>query len=381
MSRTQPISVTLIATALLLCAGVAGARSLVEVTEPSQARDVDLVIALDVSTSMNGLIASAKQRLWDVVNELGRAQPQPNLRVAIITYGNPDYGAQSGFVSIDQPFTSDLDAVNDTLFGFSTNGGDEYVARAVNTALHQLDWSASADALRTLFVAGNEGAEQDPMLSTRAVMAVAAGKGITVNTIYCGTDNDGDATSWKQVAALTNGLYAAIDQNAAAVANIATPMDADLIGLNDELNATYIAYGPDGDAYRENQAAQDANAGAMSAATAASRTVAKASRLYDSSHWDIVAAYEAGKDIEELDAQHMPEPMQEMSVDEREAFVREQSAKRETLRAEIAALDRQRRDYIEGVRAAGPEPEVAAFDEIVTEGLRTLAEDKGFTFD
>ena len=38
-------------------------------------RQIDIVIALDVSGSMSGLIASAKQRLWDIVNQLGRAQP------------------------------------------------------------------------------------------------------------------------------------------------------------------------------------------------------------------------------------------------------------------------------------------------------------------
>ena len=381
MPRTHTISVTLIVTALLLCAGAASARSPVEVTVPDETRNVDLVIALDVSGSMSGLIASAKQRLWDVVNELGRAQPQPELRVAIITYGNPDYGAQSGYVRIDQPFTSDLDAVNETLFGFGTNGGDEYVARAVSTALHQLEWSASPDALRVLFVAGNEGAEQDPMLSTRAVMAVAAGKGITVNTIYCGTDNDGDAAGWRDVASLTNGLYAAIDQNAAAVANIATPMDAELIQLNDELNDTFIAYGEDGARYRRNQVAQDANAGAMSSAAAASRTVAKAGALYDSSHWDMVAAYEEGADIEAFETENLPEPLQEMSVEEREAFVAEQSAKREALRARITDLDRQRRDYIEEARASQSDAEPAALDRVLTDGLRTQAEAKGFTFD
>ena len=90
---------------------------------------------------MSGLIDSAKQRLWDVVNELGRAQPQPKLRVAIVTYGDPAYGAESGFVRINQPFTSDLDAVNETLFSFGTNGGDEFVARVVDTSLKKLNWN------------------------------------------------------------------------------------------------------------------------------------------------------------------------------------------------------------------------------------------------
>ena len=65
---------------------------------------IDVVIALDVSGSMDGLIDSAKQRLWDIVSELGRAQPQPELRMAILSYGNPEYGSASGFVRVDLPF-------------------------------------------------------------------------------------------------------------------------------------------------------------------------------------------------------------------------------------------------------------------------------------
>ena len=45
-----------------------------------QKQPVDLVIALDVSGSMSGLIDSAKQRLWDIVNELAQANPRPDLR-------------------------------------------------------------------------------------------------------------------------------------------------------------------------------------------------------------------------------------------------------------------------------------------------------------
>src|SRR5688572_8852926 len=185
-------------------------------------RDVDLVIALDVSGSMEGLIESAKQRLWDITNELAQARPVPALRVAILSYGNPTYGEQTGYVRVDLPFTADLDAVNATLFAFRTNGGDEYVARAIQTSLDKLQWSQDRDALRIVFVAGNESAEQDPQLTIERAAATAARRGIVVNAIYCGSDNDADAAGWRRVAASTNGLYAGIDQPAAARGNVAT---------------------------------------------------------------------------------------------------------------------------------------------------------------
>ena len=60
----------------------------------------------------------------------------------------------------DRIWTSDLDAVNETLFAFGTDGGEEYVARAITTSVNELGWSDNPDALKILFVAGNEDAMQ-----------------------------------------------------------------------------------------------------------------------------------------------------------------------------------------------------------------------------
>ena len=64
-------------------------------------KDVDLVICLDVSGSMNGLIDSAKVKLWDVVNELAKVKPTPNLRVGLYSYGHDTYPAANGWVRKD----------------------------------------------------------------------------------------------------------------------------------------------------------------------------------------------------------------------------------------------------------------------------------------
>lgn len=342
---------------------------------------IDVVIALDVSGSMSGLIASAKQRLWDIVNQLGRAQPQPELRISIVSYGDPSYGQSTGFVRIDLPFTSDLDAVNETLFRFATNGGDEYVARVVSTAVNDLAWSKDQDALRILFVAGNEAATQDPQISIQQATLAANAKGIVVNTIYCGDNNDSLSAGWREVASMTNGLYASIDQDSAAVANIATPMDNRLVELNQALNETYIAYGKKGDEFRDNQHVQDKNAGAMSSTAAASRVVTKASKLYDSSQWDLVDAVKSGKDLDEIEVEDLPEPMQAMDGEEREAFVKGQFAKREELQAEIRDLDKNRQVFIAEERKKQVPGAAVGLDAVIQEGLISLAEEKGFTFE
>jgi len=374
---------TCAAAAIVCCLAVtsvssADARS--QIQDDSAPRHVDLAIALDVSSSMSGLIDSAKQRLWDIVNELGRAQPQPILRVAILSYGNPSYGNTNGYVRIDQPFTRDLDAVNEKLFAFTTNGGDEYVARAVDRSTRALQWSPEPNALRIIFVAGNESAEQDPQIAVEQATRAALNKGIVVNTLYCGTDGDGVSPGWRKVANLTQGLYASIDQNAAAVANIATPMDAELAKLNDELNGTYVAFGEKGDRYRENQIEQDENAALMSPSAKASRAVTKAGAMYDSSHWDLVDALESGRTLEEFEPKDLPEEMQEMKEEERAVYLQSKLETRQEIQGQIARLDQDRREFIEEKRKEQIAGQGKGLDEAIQEGIRKVAAEKGFKF-
>jgi hypothetical protein len=340
-------------------------------------RDVDLVIALDVSGSMEGLIESAKQRLWDVTNELAQARPVPALRVAILSYGRPSYGAQSGYVQVDLPFTADLDAVNATLFAFRTDGGDEYVARAIQTSLDRLQWSQSPDALKIVFVAGNESAEQDPQLALDSVTAAAAHRGIVVNAIYCGADHDAESNGWRRVASSTNGLYASIDQHAAAVARIATPFDEQLANLNSELNDTYVAFGSGGERGRANQVAQDVNASAMSPAAAASRAVAKAGALYRSA-WDLVDAVQSGKAVADIPVAELPAELQALEPAEREAYVRAKTERRQALQREIGELGAQRSRFIAEQTRGRAE---TGLDAALLKGVREVAGTKGFSFE
>jgi hypothetical protein len=340
-------------------------------------RDVDLVIALDVSGSMEGLIESAKQRLWDITNELARARPVPALRVAILSYGNPTYGEQGGYVRVDLPFTADLDAVNATLFAFRTDGGDEYVARAIQTSLDTLQWSLERDALKIVFVAGNESAEQDPRLTIQQATAAAARRGVVVNAIYCGADGNADARGWQRVATSTNGRYASIDQNAAAVANVATPFDDELTALNGELNGTYIAFGAGGERGRANQAEQDSNAAAMSEAAAASRTISKAGALYRTD-WDLVDAVESGKALAEIPSAELPAELQALQPAEREELVREKAERRQELQQRIGELATARSEYI--AEQTRERAAATGLDAAILEGLREVAATKGFSF-
>ena len=342
------------------------------------AKKVDIVIALDTSSSMDGLIDSARQKLWDVVNLLGHAKPTPTLRVGLISYGNDGYDAKVGWVRKDAELTTNLDDVYEKLFALRTNGGSEYVARAVHDATNDMTWDQDPGTLKIIFVAGNEPANQDPQIPVERALGEARQKGIFVNAIYCGGDGAFEAAGWRQVASLGAGKYAAIDQNRVVAIN--TPMDGELAKLSNELNKTYVGYGVVAREKAARQASMDSAAGAAGAPVAASRAAAKATALYRNDEWDLVDARAHGKkDLGSMKAEELPEPMRRMSAEERARYVDGKARERGALQERIAELSKQRDRFIAVERkkqAAGP----ASFDDAVTSSVRQEAIQSGLGF-
>ncbi len=341
-------------------------------------RAIDLALCLDTSGSMSGLIDSAKEKLWAIVNELGRAEPVPDLRVGLLTFGNDGHNPEDGWVRLDVPFTSDLDAISAQLFSLTTNGGTEYVGRVVDYATGQLEWSAD-DALKIVVVAGNESADQDAERPFRDVCRRAEADGFHVNAIYCGNPEDGLAPAWRDVAVLGSGYFATIDKDHGTLA-VATPFDADLARLNAALNDTYVPFGAGGAAGASNQLLQDSNSLSMNSAALADRAVAKAGKLYQCA-WDLVdACTSEGVVLADVAADDLPEVMQGMPTAEREAYVAGKAAARTAVQADIAALSAKRRAHIARVVAERSLDDGRAFDTVLRDAVRAQAEARGFVF-
>jgi hypothetical protein len=379
--RKTKISQGLIAVALLLvvAAFAAAHRKPLQSqgNSPPHAREVDLVVALDTSGSMDGLIDSARGKLWDIVNLMAKAEPTPVLRVGLISYGNTGHDPAKGWVKKEIDLTTDLDTVYAKLFALRTNGGDEYVARAVQTATREMEWHANA--LKIVFVAGNEPATQDPVVPLETALRDASEHGILVNAIYCGNESAGEVAGWRQVAALGHGEFASIDQN--HVVAIATPMDAELGRLSAALNSTYVGYGADGERGLANQALQDKNASAGGGSVVASRAVTKGGRMYDARRWDLVDAQANGKDIKKMAPEELPAPMQAMAPAAREAFVKEKAAERLKVQAKIGELAKQREVYLKNERKKPAAPGAQAdLDDALSKTLKQEAQKAGFKF-
>ena len=362
--------------AFLLAAGTA-ARA--QENKPAKGPDIDVVLCLDVSSSMQGLSGSVKLKLWDIVNDLGKIKPTPNLRVALYTYGHITYDRKAGWVRKEIDLTSDLDEVYRKLHGLTIRGGEEYVARVCRDAILEQKWSKNKNALRVLFVCGNEPASQDPEVKLKAVAELAIKNGIVINPIFCGPANHRDAADWKDFAKAAKGRFASIDQNRGVTQTVTTPHDKELAALSAKLTTTYLAYGREGKDKALNQYDQDQKSYQISPETAATRSVWKAGWMYRNDSWDLVDRL---KNDPEFDVKKIPEAdlsdaLKKLKPEEREKYVKDMLAKREALQKQIVELSQNRDEYLRNRAKKEPSKEDRVFDEAVRGALREQAAAKG----
>ncbi len=342
-------------------------------------RNIQVALLLDTSNSMDGLIDQAKAQLWEIVNELSYAKCghyKIQLQIALYEYGNDNLTASEGYVRQVLPFSDDLDEISKQLFALTTNGGEEYCGKVINTAIKQLDWKKSKDHLKLIFIAGNEPFTQGP-LDYKSVTTDALEKDITVNTIFCGNYDQGITSKWKDGAIRTQGEYSAINSNQATV-HISTPYDDTILILNRKLNNTYIHYGNVGASKRAEQAKQDRNAQSYSKANAVSRSVSKSSGFYKNKNWDLVdAAKEEDFEIESIPTAQLPDSLQQKSPHELKAYIAKKSAERKAIQAEIQTLNQKRMAHIKTQQSNGENPlEAALLNAIKKQGMK-----KAFTWE
>ncbi|MBL4846569.1 MAG: VWA domain-containing protein [Planctomycetes bacterium] len=346
-------------------------------SQPAPVEAVDLVICLDTSGSMSGLLDAARQKIWDVVSLVGSSKQKVSLRVALISFGG-NREANNGYVVLEAGLTDDLDTVYESLMKLRAAGGTEYVGGAIKTALDGLSWGEEAKTLRLLFVAGNESADQDmrPGHRVQEVVRAAVARKVTVNTIFCGNSKSPEAEGWRQVSTLGKGSFTAIDQNREQ--RIASPFDAELNGLSSKLNQTYLAYGPRGRASAARQARMDEDAAKVG--VAAERAGAKASGLYTNSGWDLVDAVEReGFDWDKVAKKDLPLTLRGKTTAEKQVYVAKLKAERAVIQKRIRELSAKRIAFVKAERAKQAKGGKSLQDAL-TSSIKSKAEAAGLSF-
>jgi hypothetical protein len=373
--------------ATLLIASAAPAVALADEAAPAAARvaapsaaerpRVDVVFCIDCSGSMGGVIETAKQKVWSIVNEVAKARPTPQLRIGLMGYGDADRQFRVF------PLSDDLDEVYKNLMTFKDEGwGDEFVGLMIHKATTEMPWGTGKNDLKVIYVVGNETARQGPEQFDYAKTAPAAiARGIIVNAIYC--QGGASEPTWMEVASLADGKYLQIAADGGAVV-VATPYDKELAELNAKLNGTYLAYGPRGAAAAANQQQQDLAASAMptvGGAVLADRAAAKATGMYQNAGWDLVdASKQKDFDLKKVSADALPEEMRKMSPEERAKHLEQKAAERAEIQKQIGEVAAKRDAHVKTELEKQGRDGKDALDVAVRSSIKEQAAKRGFKF-
>ncbi len=345
-------------------------------------RKIQVAILFDTSNSMDGLIDQAKSRIWNIVNEVSSLRyngTAPDIEFALYHYGNDGLEPSDHYIQQILNLTTDMDLLSEKLFGLRTNGGSEFCGAVIGRSLSDLNWSANANDLKMIYIAGNEPFNQGP-IDYKSECKKATDKGIFINTIFCGNYDEGVRTFWKDGASCSNGDYFNIDSDRKVV-HIDTPYDKDINSYNDSLNHTYYGIGSYGRMKKASQATQDENAELQSVAVKAERSIVKSKggKAYNNASWDLIDATEDGKDIKEIPEEDLPDEFKGLSDEEKEKLLEKKKADRIRYQKTISDLAQKRQAYIdEEMKKRSDTEGVDDFGSSVNESIMKKAEKVGY---
>jgi len=339
---------------------------------------IQVAILLDTSGSMDGLINQVKSKIWDIINELSKAnkgKKEITLQVGLFEYGKQSISKHDGFLQMLSPLSNDLDMLSEKLFELKTNGGDEFAGKVILASVNRMQWSDNnEDDLKLIIIAGNESFEQGD-IPTKFAIDKANQNNIIVNTIFCGDYNKGIALGWKKGANRSGGRYLNIQQDQQII-RIITPYDDKIIILGNQLNSTYMGYGSQAKRKKERQTTQDTNAMTESKSMLADRSIAKASAQYNNESWDITSVYEKDEEAGIKVAREQSSHFKDMSDKEIEAEIVKKSTERAKIKSELSILEAKRTEYIKQNKKA----DTNDFGSVLLKSVKEQAKQKGFVF-
>jgi hypothetical protein len=331
-----------------------GGPVLASALAPPARHAVDVVFAVDTTGSMGGLIDGAKRTVWSIATHIRQTEPDADLRIGLVAYR--DIG--DDYVTRDFALTGDLDAVFAELAGYQADGGGdtpEDVAAALHDTLHRMRWRD--DARKLVFLVGDAPpADRGDVPTFDALAREAGDRGITLNTIRCGSDGD-TARAWRQIAALGHGQFSTIEQDG-GVQQVATPYDARMAELSARVDSTAVIVGDDGErALHERNVAVNAAAPAPAKADRAAYYATGGGPGSARASNDLVGGVVAGKlskqSLHAIAKGALPPDLRGLAPEALQAEIDRRAELRKDAEAEIARLARQRADYLRSNAQAG----------------------------
>lgn len=346
---------------------------------------VEVVFVLDTTGSMGGLIQAAKEKIWSIASTMASAQPAPDIKMGLVAYR--DRG--DAYVTRVIDLSSDLDSMYATLMDIQADGGGdgpESVNQALYDSIHKMSWSQGSEVYKVVFLVGDAPPHMDYQDDVRYpdTVAVALDRGIVINAIQCGRDNE-TTQKWQHVAALGNGRYFQVEQAGSAVA-IATPFDQELAALSAKLDDTRLYYGSIEEKEKQQHKLDAAHKlhAESSVESRARRAVFNASVSGEANFLgdgELVEDIASGRvELSTIDRDELPQALQAMSPQEQETLIGETANRRNELQREIKELSHQRADFIsKKVEEVGGAKD--SLDHKIYDAVREQAERKGLRYE
>ena len=204
----------------------------------------DDAMVLDSGPARHGLVYQARAEIWTIVNELMftiKDSKRPIVQLALMTDVHAGGLVEHATAPIVVPFTTNYYAAFHRLGRLSASRS-KVLSRSdiLKIALRRLQWSPYAEDLKVIFVVG-EGSFTRNLNEVSAACRAAVDAGVVINTLYCGLYKLGIGKHWAEPAYCTGGQYMGINHHR-RLNYTKTPVDGQLLDLNQKLNETYRLY-------------------------------------------------------------------------------------------------------------------------------------------
>lgn len=304
----------------------------------TQSARVELVFVLDTTASMSGMIQSAKDTIWSVVDSLASQRPQPEIRIGFVEFRD----RHDDFITRITPLSADLDAAYASLLAMEVGGGGdgpESVNMALNNAVEEMNWSSDGRVYRAIFLVGDAPPHMDYAFDVpySQTLAEARDRRIVVSAIRCGSDPE-TGLYFREIAALGTGSLIEMPE---AIARSEAPMDRELAKLNEALAATALPYGTEAE---QSAYWSRLRAGSTSGAIAARLAwLSRSGGRMASGGGELLDDLASGAvRLEQIPEAELPQVLRGLSGTERAAVLSARQAQRAALRAQIDAMVRER---------------------------------------
>ena len=279
----------------------------------------------------------------------------------------------------DFELTTDIQDLYANLLELRARGGGDW-PESVNEALHvavtNLSWTQGSEICRIMFLVGDAPPHMDYAQDVKypEVLRMARERDIVVNAVQAGGARDTERV-WREIAQMGHGRYIPIPQDGGHLVVIETPYDTEIIELQNNINGTVIPYGPRRQRGDVEQKTKQAAAAPKSVATDMagymSRNAARTSGEVITGAGDLVADIKAGRQkLAAVKDEDLPDSVRGMSTTERQSFIDKQEAKRKAFNERMAALVKQRDDYVRDQAKKSPTHTADNFDRAVEATLR-----------